>query len=152
MHETFLAVVSCDGAHYKVLFGCFWWMLEQNRTSRPPGGYNLQYGSGYRPSGPQQWGPPGAPPPYGYQQPAHYPGPPQPYPQAPPQAYGQFSQQPPGVYSSGWEQRSPASATQAQQQSSYDYYGQQNQQVRNTFLSNVMPRTFWLLSFLFCKM
>ncbi|XP_024388756.1 uncharacterized protein [Physcomitrium patens] len=103
-------------------------VIDENRTSRPPGGYNLQYGSGYRPSGPQQWGPPGAPPPYGYQQPAHYPGPPQPYPQAPPQAYGQFSQQPPGVYSSGWEQRSPASATQAQQQSSYDYYGQQNQQ------------------------
>jgi far upstream element-binding protein len=82
-------------------------MFEQNRTSRGPlGSYNQQHGGGYRP-----------------------PGPPQQYQQPPPQAYGQFSQQPGGGYSSGWEQRSPASAAQPQQQTSFDYYGQQGQQV-----------------------
>ena len=111
-------------------------MFEQNRTTRGPlGSYNQQHGGGgggggFRPSGPQSWGPPAAPPPYGYQQPpGHYPGLPQQYQQPPPQAYGQFPQPAAGGYSSGWEQRSPASAAQPQQQTSFDYYGQQSQQV-----------------------
>jgi len=115
-------------------------VIDENRTSRGPlGSYNQHQGGGYRPSGPQQWGPPAAPPPYGYQQPPHYPGPPQQYQQPPPQAYGQFSQQPAGGYSSGWEQRSPASAAQPQQQSSYDFYGQQSQQVHQTPQGTAAP-------------
>ncbi len=117
-----------------VIFWLCWWDLlcpKQNRVPRgPPGGYHNQHG-GYRPSGPpQQWGPPSAPPPSygGYSQATQYPGPQQ-Y-QGPPQAYGAYPQQPSSGYtSSGWDQRSPATAAQPLHQGSYDYYAQQGQQV-----------------------
>ncbi|CAK9191297.1 unnamed protein product [Sphagnum troendelagicum] len=109
-------------------------VIDENRVPRgPPGGYHNQHG-GYRPSGPpQQWGPPSAPPPSygGYSQATQYPGPQQ-Y-QGPPQAYGAYPQQPSSGYtSSGWDQRSPATAAQPLQQGSYDYYAQQGQQPPQT--------------------
>ena len=127
----FFCTSACNTCVY-VCGGACGWILPQNRVSRgPPGSYNQQQGGGYRPPGPpQQWGgPPTAPPPYGYQQAPQYPGPPQQYQQGPPPAYGQYPQQPAAGYATGWDQRSPAPAAQPQQQTSYDYYGQQGQQV-----------------------
>jgi far upstream element-binding protein len=106
---------------------------KQNRVSRgPSGSYHNQHG-GYRSSGPQQWGPPSAPPPSygGYSQTTQYPG--QQQYQGPPQAYGAYPQQPSSGYaSSGWDQRTPATAAQPVPQGSYDYYAQQGQQAQQT--------------------
>ncbi|KAH9574456.1 hypothetical protein CY35_01G058600 [Sphagnum magellanicum] len=104
-------------------------VIDENRVSRgPSGSYHNQHG-GYRSSGPQQWGPPSAPPPSygGYSQTTQYPG--QQQYQGPPQAYGAYPQQPSSGYaSSGWDQRTPATAAQPAPQGSYDYYAQQGQQ------------------------
>ncbi len=135
--EKLSRVVYSDILHTPLIMSHFLTVLmgpfvpKQNRVPRgPPGGYHNQHG-GYRPSGPpQQWGPPSAPPPSygGYSQATQYPGPQQ-Y-QGPPQAYGAYSQQPSSGYtSSGWDQRSPATAAQPLHQGSYDYYAQQGQQV-----------------------
>ncbi|CAM6021011.1 unnamed protein product [Sphagnum balticum] len=108
-------------------------VIDENRVSRgPSGSYHNQHG-GYRSSGPQQWGPPSAPPPSygGYSQTTQYPG--QQQYQGPPQAYGAYPQQPSSGYaSSGWDQRTPATAAQPAPQGSYDYYAQQGQQAQQT--------------------
>ncbi|BBN04805.1 far upstream element-binding protein [Marchantia polymorpha subsp. ruderalis] len=111
-------------------------VIDENRARGPPGGYNQQ--GAYRPPGPQQWGPPAAPPMqqpgYGYQQPAPYPGPPQQYPGPPPPAYGGgYPQQTSTAgYASGWDQRTAAPAQQPQAQGGYDYYAQPGQQTQQT--------------------